>query len=1068
MLRLALSRATHGALGLFHSALLPLSRGRRLCSLSGSADTSALPALRFAVDDVIHGFRVKQISQLEEFSMVGYILQHDRTGSQVMYLDRQDPENLFSVNFRTIPTSSSGVSHILEHTALCGSQQYPVHDPFTAMRRRSLSTFMNAFTSNEYTMYPFSTLYEKDFDNLLRVYLDAAFFPLLTKDDFRREGHNLELVTPENPRKSKAVITGVVFNEMKGAMADPGDFFQHAVERALFPAPSPYSHNFGGDPAVITTLTHEQLREFHASHYHPSNARFFFYGNQPLAPRLQMLDELVMRRFERSQAVVPVAPVPRFQSPIEVTLPFSGMVDDVQKGVKTAFAWVTNDCANAFDTFAMECLSVLLMDDPASPLYKALLSGEDAIASNYVPCRGYTPSLRDGYMVLGADGIRRDDIPAVQEKILKTLEQVATPGFDQAHIDSVLHSMELSQKHVQNGFGLVAVSYFSGVWCHNDDPLSFAQPTKMFARLKDELAKGPFFQTLVRERLLNNPHRVALHVIPDEAEAERLLREEQQTANKLLSAVPMDARSKLTKPAARSAGDVSCLPSLTVDDIPLRSPNPDPSWELLGEDTSRSDVWCTVQPTNGLVYMDVAASFTDVPPTLLPLMPIFSSLLGSMSTTARSFEELSVCERMLTGGVAAQFASFANPNDVDRPASVLKIRSHFFSRNARDAIRLVAEIFNDTLFSDTTRLRNLLNQAVQAQVSELTDRADTYASILASTHHSVSCGANQAYCGLSSLDFLRALATNSRPDLLEIVAADLASLAKIIREQGAKVLLRAQRTSELAELRAVVRDTIPLAGSHGAAAAPTDVQHSSSWWPAGVPKIPDCAVPRDARLFVQVPVPVNFVAQSFPAPHFTHEDFPALSVLSQALSFDLHEQVREKGGAYGADAMASPRGAFILSSYRDPAVRASLRKYEECCRRAIEQPCTVKTLREAKMQAFANFDVPIVAASAGAAHFFQDLSPSVLHEYRNRLLHVTEKDVDRVAAKYLSRGASVAVLGGEAAIHADKIGSDDAWIVHEMFGDDDNENNDNDGNDGTHNGSADSGIVESNSDGRKH
>ena len=268
-----------------------------------------IPAYR--PGEVVSGFAVKRAIPLPRLSAVFYELKHRKTGASYIHMANQDRENTFSVAFKTVPQDSTGVAHILEHTALCGSRSFPVRDPFFSMIKRSMNSFMNAFTSSDWTMYPFSTCNQKDFYNLMQVYLDAAFFPKLDELSFKQEGFRVE------EDGNGLVFKGVVYNEMKGAMSSPRDIMGHALSQALYPNTT-YGNNSGGDPAHIVDLTHEDLVAFHKRHYHPSNAFFYTYGNLPLEGHLELIEKQVLSQFEAIDPGTDVTHQPRWDSPKEI------------------------------------------------------------------------------------------------------------------------------------------------------------------------------------------------------------------------------------------------------------------------------------------------------------------------------------------------------------------------------------------------------------------------------------------------------------------------------------------------------------------------------------------------------------------------------------------------------------------------------------------------------------------------------------------------------------------------------------------------------------------------------
>ncbi len=373
--------------------------------------------------------------------------------------------------FRTPPADSTGVAHILEHTVLCGSQRYPVRDPFFAMLKRSLNTFMNAMTASDWTCYPVASMNRKDFYNLMGIYLDAVFFPLLRAQDFRQEGHRLEFADPADPA-TPLQLKGVVFNEMKGAMADPSSLLGRCLNRALFPTTC-YGHNSGGEPREIPDLTWEQLRAFHADYYHPGNSWFFTYGDLPLADHLQRIDELALRRFEPRQIASAIPAEVRFAAPRrdEATFPLSAQDDPAGRSM-VQLAWLTCPIEDTFERAALGILAGLLLGDPAAPLYQALL--DSRLGQNLTPGTGYHDDYRDTVFAVGLQGTEPEQVEAVEQLVLTTLERVAGEGFPAERVEAALHQYEFSSREVtgdQYPYGLSLLMRFLGPWLHADDPL---------------------------------------------------------------------------------------------------------------------------------------------------------------------------------------------------------------------------------------------------------------------------------------------------------------------------------------------------------------------------------------------------------------------------------------------------------------------------------------------------------------------------------------------------------------------------------------------------------------------
>ncbi|KAJ3060664.1 Presequence protease, mitochondrial, partial [Podochytrium sp. JEL0797] len=355
------------------------------------------------IGSIHHGFKITKIKEVEDFDLTAIQLKHEITGANYLHIAKDDSNNVFTVGFQTTPHDSTGVPHILEHTTLCGSQKFPVRDPFFKMLNRSMSTFMNALTGSDLTMYPFSTENPTDFNNLFTVYMDAVFHPLLRKLDFKQEGWRLEHEIPTGESNLKflrlnaayglsfpdvttpIVFKGVVYNEMKGVFSDVNNIFLTRLQQAMYPSTT-YGVVSGGDPANITDLTYEQLVEFHQKFYHPSNAKFVTYGNFPLMERLAAVDAIIspFGRIE-TETIKDVEP---FTSPRRVSASCSpDAMGNPEKQCKLSVSYLTNDGNDPFETFAVRMLTTLLTDGPSSPMYRALI--ESNVGTDYAASTGY-------------------------------------------------------------------------------------------------------------------------------------------------------------------------------------------------------------------------------------------------------------------------------------------------------------------------------------------------------------------------------------------------------------------------------------------------------------------------------------------------------------------------------------------------------------------------------------------------------------------------------------------------------------------------------------------------------
>ncbi len=952
------------------------------------------------VDQRRHGFIVTGVTPLAELNLTLVELRHERLGSRMVHLACEDDNNLFGVGFRTTPGDSSGVAHILEHTVLCGSQRYPVRDPFFTMLKRSLNTFMNALTSSDWTLYPFSSQNHKDFNNLMGIYLDATFFPLLRERDFRQEGHRLEY-TEAADASSPLAFKGVVYNEMKGAMADPGSLLHRRLTKALFPTTT-YGVNSGGEPEAILDLTHEQLVDFHRTYYHPANAYFFSYGNLPLEDHLAVIEEQALQRFEPLVVDTAVPDEVRFSAPQRVTEGFPVAADEsLSQRSMVQVAWLTCPLSDSFENLALSLLSQLLLGNPAAPLYKALI--ESGLGQNLAPSTGYHDDQRETFLAAGLQGTDPEHLDAIEALVLKTLHQTAETGFSDEQIEAAIHQLELSHREVvgdQYPYALLLLMRMFGPWLHNDDPVSPLLLDANLARLRQELAAGPFFQNLIRRQLLDNPHRVTLLLQPDTE-----LKEQQESAlNKRLqdhSAQLSEAdRQELVRlatelqQAQEDEEDLSCLPTLELSDIPATERTESCQEEQL--------VGCPLyrfpQPTNGIGYFTTSLMMNDVPADLIPLVPLFGALLPKIGAAGHSYLQMAERISASTGGISASGTVICDPNALGDFQLAFEVRSKALLRNQQAMFGILTDLFTAPDFSDLQRLHTVINQVSVSLENGVSGSGHSYAARSAGAALS-SCGRlREEWGGLHLVRAVKKLAAQ-QPEQLAEFAGCMQRLAEL-------VLCRSRlRCSVTAEQQGFAVIDAPLQAFLAAIPAGNE--------PTGRPA--ELTVSEMAVGWVAA-VPVSYVARVFPAVPLIHADSAGLLVLAKLLrACYLHREVREKGGAYGGMSTYDAQlGLFSMLSYRDPHLLRTLQVYRDATEWAAAGSFSDEDIREAILAVFGNLDRPVSPSGKGQRGFgyrLQGLSAETRQALREGILAVDRTTLKRLADTYLLAGWDASAVG---------------------------------------------------------
>jgi presequence protease len=914
-------------------------------------------------------------------------LVHERTGARHIHIECPDDNNGFAVAFTTPPADSTGVAHILEHVVLAGSRRYPVRDPFFSMTRRSLATFMNAFTSSDRTVYPFSTRNAKDYRNLLDVYLDATFFPRLARDSFMQEGIRLEFENPSDPQ-SGLRFKGVVFNEMKGALATPGAAMDRAIGRTLFRGTA-YEHESGGDPREIPELTWEQLREFHSRHYHPSNARFYTYGNLPLDETLAKIEQVVLDNFERVAINGQIPDAERMTAPAQAVVPYPApQGEDTTRMSQALTAWVTIHSADSFRSLAMNVLAEVLLSNAGSPLRKALI--DSGLGSALADGSGLHEDQKQTVFGAGLKGIKAEDAEKVQAVVLQTLANLAQDGVDHKQIDAAIHHLEFAKRERSNaGFPYALRLLFAVMpaYAYDGDPFSALDFDADLERLEKARNEGPFFENLIREELLDNVHRGLITVVPDAQLEERDRHAELEQLAAIESKLTDEDRNRIVEDALRlkaeqeATQDISVLPTLELTDIPMRFEDV-PSREV---SVRKASVEFYPQPTNGITYLDVRSDFSHLTQEQRDLLPLFGRALTQSGAAGQDYVELAARVAAVTGGIgaAAQVQSLASRDDY---LQSFVIAGRALDRNAQPFIELLTDLVA-RLEIDPKRLKDVIAEVATRLESSLAGLGFQFAILRAHSKLSPEGAVNDRLQGIEMLHTMRRLARLGEGELADVVAK-LDDLRKaLFRAESLRVIVTCEEgmIEPLEELLGGLVAALPVDG-----ALPTTPRL------AALDSVPEARI---------APVPVAFNVRIFRTVRYTHPDSPALLVLSNYVRDTfLHRELREKGGAYGGYAQAGvANGTFYLGSYRDPNIVRTYDVFDEAVRWVIEGDIDPERLKEAVLSACGDVDPlesPDIKGRREATNRATGFTRELRERFKKRLLEVTAEDLRRVTRAY--------------------------------------------------------------------
>lgn len=1022
--------------------------------------------LSYEVGQQVHGWDVLEVRRYEEFpDFTSYWLRHSETGAEYFHIDSpSDKNNCFSVTFKTLPQSSDGVAHILEHTTLCGSEKYPVRDLFFNMYSRSLNTFMNAWTAPDHTTYPFSTQNPKDFYNLLEVYLDASFFPNLTLEHFLQEGHRLEFDTVEDEdavqdatgdnkaqQQQQLKIKGVVYNEMKGAMGDPSQFFFRELLRQTLPG-TIYENNSGGEPRVIPDLTHDQLKQFHKTYYHPSNAKFFSYGDLPFADHLAKINEHVMSRFkgnkmDTTSPAYQIGEVNRLTEPRRVYIsgPPDPMASDPNRQTKMIVSFLTNDQMDPYETFANSFLfNSLMLDEPRGPFYKNLI--ESGIAPDFAPGTGYDTGYKYTSYGIGAQGIAEDEVPIIEDAIQKTLEQVAREGVDPSLIETALHTIELSLKTKSPNFGISLCSLVSSVWLHMGRPSETLDVNAKLERLREEIASGDFFRSRIEKYLLNNTHRVTMVMNPDHEYARKELEIEHQKIAEIEQRLTEENRRQINEQAENlrksqeHEPSKEILPTLTMADVSKQIPEP---VHLQRNTVASDEVLINEQATNGIVYVSTQTVFEDmdkIPSELLPYIPLLTSLMARMG--ARDMDHTKLAEQMerFTGGISVSQVLIPRINMdgtmTDKFDLGIEMGSYCLERNVENMIDLMTAVYMDPRLvnGDLNFMKSQIDQMAISASNAIMHSGHGYARLTAASNLTYLDSISENFGGLTAVQLLNLLSMEGVS--VEDVARRLSLLCRYLHQQHKmKVLITAENEDQISRTNRAMERFLDSKSSLARSIANDNVFEDSNL-EGNDTKSVSFEQHNGAKTFVCIPSPVNFTSETVLTAPFMCKSSTALRVAGHLMNSKyLHKEIREKGGAYGSGASISMHGVFSFTSYRDPHIMRTINAYRNMLQWLNRSDSfTDKDLEEAKLQTFQGLDAPVTPHAKAHSEFSYGITEQMRQERRNWFYEVSRQDVLEACNRYLdpsdlSIPRTTAVLGSEDGIDQKVMNEHNKWKI---------------------------------------
>ena len=917
------------------------------------------------------------------------IYNHSEFNFPHIHLGSNSDEKVFMVAFRTMPEDSKGVAHILEHTALCGSKKYPVRDPFFMMIRRSLNTFMNAFTSSDWTAYPFATQNKKDFDNLLSVYLDASFFPNLNKLDFAQEGHRIEF-----KEDSKEIeIKGVVYNEMKGAMSSVTSQLWHGMSKHLYPS-STYQYNSGGNPEDILDLTHDELIEFHKTHYHPSNAIFLTSGNLNPEEIQSYIEKNVLTNFKPLKKEISVDNEIRFTSPKTASEIYNPQPGD-EDNHHVVLSWLLGESHNPEELLETYLLSSILLDNSASPLRKVLENTN--LGKSLSPLTGLDADQKELVFAAGLEGVSSNQEKDIENLIINCLENLAKNGVDDSLVSSSIHQLEISQREIGgNGmpFGLQLMLSCLPACIHRDDPLQILDLDNSFNILKKNLKSKRYIENLIQNRLLNNNHRLLFSLIPDSnlnKRKEQRLKEELKEKAESLSEnekEQINSLAKRLKSRQESEDNPEIIPKVGISDIPKERIYAEPVSKI--DKSTKNYIYKT--GTNGLVYHSMIYPINNLTSEEIGYANLYANFITNLGVGNRDYEEIQKYQSSITGVLNAS-TIFLPGSDADSFRLGLKISAKSLEKNAASMQELILETVKDVVFSETKRIKELIEFTSSSNDRSIIQNGHLLAMGNAASQLNDYASTIDTMSGIRFISNLNNISKNiSEKNNLDIFSKLLESMHKKVANSPSVSYLASS----------IDIDPLNLKNIH---------LQSAGW------------VDQDLNYNQNNPIAwitgsqVCFCSEAFSTVKWHHEDAAALLVLSAVLRNGyLHSAIREKGGAYGAGASQDLHsGVFRFYSYRDPKCIETFKEFEKSREWALNN-INESQLEEGILGVVSNIDKPLSPSGEAKDDFINRLDNRTKDqrlEFRSNVIECKLSDLKKVTEKYLLNNGAKSAIGGE-------------------------------------------------------
>lgn len=935
----------------------------------------------------VSAYEVLEQREISDIGSMSYLLRHKKTGARVALLSNDDENKVFYIGFRTTPKDSTGVAHILEHSVLCGSREFPVKDPFVELVKGSLNTFLNAMTYPDKTLYPVASCNDKDFQNLMHVYLDAVFYPNIYRKEaiFRQEGWHYEL----DEESGELAYNGVVYNEMKGAFSSPDEVLLREITNALYPHTT-YGCESGGDPDVIPELTYEQFLKFHQTYYHPSNSYIYLYGDMDMAEKLEFIDEHYLSAFQALEVDSQVTAEPAFTQPVRRVREYPlNEGEDIEENTILSWNLSVGDSLDRELYVALQVLDYALCSAPGAPLKQALVDrglGKDVYSI-------YENGMKQPFFSIVSKDIPLDREQDFLATIREMLTDIAEKGFDEKALLAGINYYEFKYREADFGStpkGLMYGLQILDSWLYDDSlPFIHIEANATFALLREKVKKG-YFEGLVRKYLLENPHASTVLLKPVVGLGER---KEEELRRKL-----KERRSKMTQDELQQIRDtfralndfrdtpdrpkdLEKLPHLSVSDIKKEAA------PLVNRQIRLGDTPGLYHKlaTNGIGYLRLIFICREVPGEYFPYIEVLKGCLALLNTANYSYGDLFNETNLYTGGIAAVNNVYEQISNPDQYTVTLELKTKVFYRNLEKALELMEEILLTSDFSDTKRLYEILAEGKSRMQASMTSSGHVVAMVRAGSYCSRSGAAAEMIGGISLYRLLTHLEENFEEQKEQLVEKLLLLSRMIFRPENLMVdfIGDEEMLERLETPVARLREKLYTVPVEKAFYEPAVERKNEGFMTSGQ---------------------VQYVCRSG---NFRHRGLPyrgSLKVLKVMMEYEyLWVNVRVKGGAYGCMCGFDKSGDCYFVSYRDPNLGKTVEVYEKASEFVRSFDADGRVMAQYIIGAVSVLDKPMNPAAKGLKSltaYMTGITDELLQEERDQVLNATPEDI-RSLAEYI-------------------------------------------------------------------